>query len=166
MRCRGQQQRDHHGGCGLTQPLNDERRDGGANPSSRRFLFWLALLAGWLVLLPFLWQGFADVPNADRLEQRHTVGIPTLATLGWTVAKSFLELVGVLVLAWPRGRWYAPRLWLAGLGLAVWFVWSTPLGITSLEWAHRRWLAGMVVGVVAGAIVATVASLIARSRRG
>ena len=137
------------------RPHESERR--ADRWSSRRFLFWLALIAGWLVLLPFLWQGFAEVPSAERLEQRHTVGIPTLATLGWTIAKSALELTAVLALAWPAARLYATRLWLAALGLAVWFVWSTPLGITTLEWMHRRWLAGMVVVLVGAAVVAAVA---------
>ena len=138
--------------------------DAGRSLAAPRFLFWLALIASWLVLLPLLWSAFSDVPSPERLQQQRTVGIPTLATLGWTIAKSFAELTAVLALAWPRGRWYAARLWAAAIGLAAWFVYSTPLGITKLEWVHRRWLAAVIVSLVVAGAAAGVARVV-RARR-
>ena len=138
------------------------RRDGATGASSRRFVFWLLLIASWIALLPFLWGAFSTVPSAERLAQSHTVEIPTLGTLARVVLVSALELGVALAAAWPRGRLYGARLGAGAAGLAAWFIASAPLGITRLEWMHRRWLALVVVGLAGAAVVAGVRVVVRR----
>ena len=123
------------------------------------------LVASWLVLLPLLWNAFSTLPTAERLEQSHMARIPTLQALGLIVARSAAELAAVLALTWPAARLFASRLALAALGLAVWFLYSMPLGLSRMEWLHRRWLALLVVLLLAGALVELAMRGVARARR-
>ncbi|HEX6588936.1 MAG TPA: hypothetical protein VF039_07935 [Longimicrobiales bacterium] len=145
----------------MTDPI-ETRRDGAAGASSRRFVFWLLLIASWIALLPFLWSAFSTVPSAERLAQSHTVEIPTLGTLARVVLVSALELGVALAAAWPRARLYVARLAAGALVLATWFIASAPLGITRLEWTHRRWLALVIVGLAGAAVVVGVRDAVRR----
>ncbi len=133
--------------------------------SRRRYLFWLAIALSWVALLPLLLSAVTSVPSAARLERSHAVPIPTFETLARVVLVSALEVGLVLGLLWPkRSRGYTARVLLAAALLAVWFVLSTPLALTRLEWVHRRWLALLAFTLLAAGVYALVRG-IARKRR-
>lgn len=122
----------------------------GPAPSRVRFIFWLALAASWVVLLPFLWSAVSTLPSAERLEQTRTVAIPSLGSFLRVMAMSAAELAVTLLLTWPTWRRaYTFRLLGAAALLGAWFVFSAPMSLTRLEWAHRRWLALLAFAVLA-----------------
>jgi hypothetical protein len=90
--------------------------------------------------------------------------IPTLQGLRWVVGKSAAELCAVLVLTWPRARGYATRLAVAALGLLAWFLYSTPMSVSRMEWLHRRWLAFGVLLLLAALALDLLLRLVARLR--
>ena len=71
--------------------------------------------------------------------------IPTLGAFLVMVARSAIELLGVIVLTWPRVRLYGRRLAVATAGLLLYFLFSAPLSLTRMEWLHRRWLATVIL---------------------
>lgn len=137
------------------------------NPAARwRFALAAALLLSWILLLPLLWQAFATVPSAERLQQSHMVRIPTLQTLWLQIGLSALELSVLLAVLWPlASRRYLARLWAAALGSTAYFLFTAPLSLTTLEWVHRRWLAAVALGLLLSALLASAGALLRRSRR-
>jgi hypothetical protein len=130
-----------------------------------RFAVWFGLLIGWLVMVPLLWSAFASLPSEARLQQTRMAAIPTLGTFFTTLTVSVLELCVLLALLWPwRARRYGTRLALAAAAAFTWFLLTTPLSITRLQWIHRRWLFAVIVVLVAGAFVTGTVRLV-RSRR-
>lgn len=121
--------------------------------SRRRVALTLLLVLGWLILLPLLWKAFSTLPTPERLEQSRMARIPTLQSLRFVVGRSALELIAVVAMTWPHARWYAARLAFTALGLAAWFLYSTPLSVSRMEWLHRRWLVISVLLVVLGLLL-------------
>lgn len=122
------------------------------------------LVLSWLVMLLFAWNAFSTVPSAERLEETRMTQIPTLTSVGMLLLRSGVELALLLVLLWPARRLYLTRVAAAVLGLAVWFIATVPLTVTSLAWVHRRWLAALVVALF-GVLVAGAAARLARHGR-
>jgi hypothetical protein len=107
-----------------------------------RLGLWLGLIVGWLVMLLYLWAGFATFPSAERLEHSRMMAIPTLRTVALLGVRSVFELAVVLVVLWPGwSRLWAARLLTASLLLAAWFLVTTPLTLSTIDWVHRRWIA-------------------------
>jgi hypothetical protein len=125
------------------------------------------LLGSWAVMVGYMWDALTTIPSADRLEETRMAVIPTPRTFFAAVAFSALELAAVLALLWPlRPSYYGARLAAAALGLAAWFVLTTPMGLSQMDWVHRRWLFFMVLAT-AGALVIHLGGrlLLAVSRR-
>jgi hypothetical protein len=110
----------------------------------------LVLIASWVVMVVFMWEALTTIPDADRLEQTRMAVIPTPRTFLAAVAFSALELGAVLALLWPWWRAYYPA-WLgaAALGVLTWFVITTPMGMSQMDWVHRRWLFFLSVATAA-----------------
>ena len=117
-------------------------------PLTRVVLWWL-LVGAWLVAVWYMWDATVTVPSAGRLEESRQVAIPTVRTFWAAVAFSGLELAVILATLWPwRPELYATRMAAAVLALVTWFVITTPLDITRLDWVHRRWLLAMAAGIL------------------
>jgi hypothetical protein len=143
----------------------DPSRHPGHAPSRTRFLFWLALAVSWVILLPFLWAAVTTLPSPERLDQTRTVAIPTLGSFLRVMAVSAAELAATLLIilpAWRRA--YTLRLLGAAALLGVWFVFSTPMSLTRLEWVHRRWLAMLAFLLFAAGVYRFVRTLSSRRR--
>ncbi len=129
-------------------------------------MFWLALALSWVVLLPFLWSAVTSMPPPERLGQSRTVPIPTLATFVRVMAVSAAEMAVALLISWPAWpRAYTARLFAAATVIAGWFVFSTPMAMTRLEWVHRRWLALLAFVLFAAGVYRLALRLIGRWRR-
>ncbi len=126
-----------------------------------KWLLWTGLLVSWVILLPMMWQAFTTVPTPARLAQPRMIGIPTLQTVELLVGQSLVELGVALGLAapWWRRR-YLTRLWLGAVALWVWFIASTPIGLTRLAWVHRRWLAMMAAAFLVAAVIGSAARVV------
>lgn len=130
-----------------------------------RIALWAGLVIGWLVMLLYLWSAFATLPSPERLEQARTVRIPTLRTVAVLVVRSGVELAAVLALLWPWSRrLFEVRMFAAGSLLTGWFLATTPLSMSTVDWVHRRWLAAMVVVLMTGLLVVLTARLLVRTR--
>jgi hypothetical protein len=101
----------------------------------------LGLLAlSWPVMLALMWQAFWTVPPPEVLEQTRFVQPPTFGSLRHTVLLSAAELAALALWLWP-GRHYVPRLLFSPILLSLYFIFTTPLGLTTVDQVHRRWLA-------------------------
>ena len=122
--------------------------------------------ASWLITVPLMWRAFSTLPSAERLERSHMVQIPTLQTLLLQVGISFLEMAVVVAVLWPGyARAWLLRLWFAALGTTFYFLLTPPLGLTTLQWVHRRWLAALSAGLLITALTASMLALGQRLRR-
>lgn len=133
--------------------------------SGRRLALTLLLALSWLVLLPLLWQAFATLPTPERLEQSRMARIPTLGSFLYTTGRSALEFAALLALTWPRPRLYASRLAFASVALLGWFLYSTPLNVSRMEWLYRRWLALAVLALLLALLVEVLARLARKAVR-
>lgn len=131
-----------------------------------RGAFSAVLVVSWLVMLYYAWRAFSTLPSPERLEHSRMARIPTLGAVGWLVLRSGTELVVMTALAWPARRRYATRLAFTVVLLPIWFVVTTPLTLTIMEWVHRRWLAGVWLALVCALLVAIAAGVVARRRNG
>lgn len=136
-----------------------------ATPAPRlvRFTLPAALVLGWLIMLPLLWRAFTTVPSAERLRESRMVRIPTLDTVIQQAGLSAIELGVALLLTWP-GRFALTRLWIAAIGAWAWFLATAPLGLSTVQWVHRRWLAATALVLLACAIGAVILRLVRRTR--
>jgi hypothetical protein len=141
-------------------PLTDRAReadpvggpDRGAGGIGRwaRIGLWGLLVASWVVMVAYMWDALTMVPDAERLEQTRMAVIPTPRTFFAAVAFSALELGVVLALLWPwRSGYYPVRLAGASLGLLTWFVITIPMGMSRMDWVHRRWLFFLILATAA-----------------
>lgn len=118
-----------------------------------RLAFCLALTAAWAVAVYYMWDAMTTVPTAGRLEQSRMAEIPTPTTFYAAVFMSGFELAVVLAILWPwRPEYYASRIGFAALALVTWFVMTTPMDLTRMDWVHRRWLAFMIVTLAVGLV--------------
>jgi hypothetical protein len=112
------------------------------------------LLGSWVVLVGYMWDALTTIPDADRLEETRMAVIPTPRTFFAAALFSALELGLVLVLLWPWwGRYYGVRLGAAALGLLTWFVITIPMGMSRMDWVHRRWLFFLVLATAAALLL-------------
>ena len=131
-----------------------------------RLAVWALLVAGWLIAVWFMWDALTTLPSSERLETSRLVAIPTLRTFWAAALFSGLELAILLALLWPwRPELYATRVALALLGLVTWFIITTPLDITRMDWVHRRWMAATAAVLAATLVLLLSARGIARLRR-
>lgn len=129
-----------------------------------RVLLIMLLVVSWVVMLALMWRQFWTPPPPELLEQGRMVRPPTLAALGMVVVWSALELAVLTTLLWP-GRYYRPRLAMTAVLLVPYFIFTTPLGINSVEQVHRRWLALIAALLLAGVAVSAVMALVRALRR-
>lgn len=134
--------------------LSIEEAKGRRLESRARFALWIILGLTWVVAVAYMWDALTTVPHADRLEASKVVGIPTPRTFFAAAIFSAMELALVLALLWPwRPNYYASRLAVAALGLVTWLISTSPMGLSRIDWVHRRWLAVMVILVGLALIV-------------
>jgi hypothetical protein len=127
-----------------------------------RLAAWLGVALSWLVMLLFAWSAFATLPSPERLGQTRMVPIPTLRSVLLLLLRSGAEALVLLGLLWPwSSQAWTRRCAAAAVLFTTWFITTTPLSLSALDWVHRRWLAL----VTAAAIVTFMASVIARAVR-
>lgn len=111
--------------------------------------FWLLLIASWAVAVWYMWQAMSTVPSAARLQETRLVEIPGPRRFFTATAFSAMELAVVLAVLWPwRTEYYASRLAIAALAIVTWFVSTTPLDLSRMDWVHRRWLAFLALATL------------------
>ena len=119
-----------------------------------RMAMWGLLVVSWIAAVAYMWDALTTVPSAERLEESKLVVIPTPQTFLTAVVFSGMELAVVLAALWPwRPGFFATRLAVTALALVTWFVMTTPMDLSRMDWVHRRWLAFQIVAVVAGLVV-------------
>lgn len=122
-----------------------------------RIALWVILAASWVAAVAFMWDALTTVPSAERLQESKLVVIPTPQTFMTAVVFSGMELAVVLAALWPRRpAFYATRLALTGLALVTWFIMTTPMDLSRMDWVHRRWLAFQVLAVLVALVVLLV----------
>lgn len=130
-----------------TGPAADPGRQAEAIEKWARIGFWVVLVASWVVMVAYMWDALTTIPGAERLEESRMAVIPTPRTFFAAVAFSALELSVVLVLLWPwRPAYYTARLGATVLSLLTWFVITIPMGMSLMDWVHRRWLFFLILG--------------------
>lgn len=121
--------------------------------AARRNFRWIVLaglVLSWVVMVTVMAAEFRAVPAADVLQRHRMVQPPTAATFGVEVAASALALVFACLVLWPGwARLYRTRLLTTGAALALWFLLTPPLAITSVQRVHRSWLALTGLSLVA-----------------
>lgn len=129
--------------------MRDTRVEGVA-----RVAFWAVLAASWVVAVVYMWDALTTIPTAERLDESKLVGIPTTTTLITAAIFSGMELAVVLGALWPwRPAFYASRLGLTALGIVTWFIMTTPMDLSRMDWVHRRWLAFLALAVTGALLV-------------
>lgn len=114
-----------------------------------RLGFWLLLAASWIVAVWYMWEAVTTVPSAERLEETRLAEIPGPRRFFTAVAFSAMELSLVLALLWPRRpELYGTRLAVAAVAIVTWFLSTTPLALSRMDWVHRRWLAFLALVTV------------------
>ena len=111
-------------------------------------VFWSLLAVSWVVAAIYMWHAVATIPSAEHIEASRLVGPLTPRMFVTAVIFSGMELGIVLAALWPwKPEYYASRLCVAGLALVTWFIMTTPMDLTRLDWVHRCWLAFMISAV-------------------
>lgn len=119
--------------------------------------FWALLAVSWVVAVWYMWDAMTTVPSAERLQESRMVAIPTPRTFLTAAIFSAMELAVVLAVLWPwRPQLYASRLAATSLGVFTWFIMTTPMQLSRMDWVHRRWLAFLVVATAGGLLVLVV----------
>jgi hypothetical protein len=125
-----------------------------------RLALWLLLILSWAIMVAHMWDALTTVPDADRLEETRMAVIPTHRTFFAAVAFSAIELGVVLALLWPwRPTYYPARLAAAALGILTWFTMTIPMGLSRMDWVHRRWLFFLALATGAGLAINLLYSL-------
>ena len=125
------------------------RRDGVPVEWVRRG-FWVLLALSWVVVVWYMWDAMTTIPSAERLQDTRMAEIPGPRRFFTAAAFSGMEAAVILAALWPwRPAYYATRLAVTTLGVITWFVITTPLDLSRMDWVHRRWLAFLVVAQVA-----------------
>lgn len=131
--------------------------------------FWLLLAVSWVVAAWYMWDAMTTMPSAERLQETRMVEIPGPRRFFTAAAFSAMEVAVVLAALWPwRPAYYATRLAVTALGVLTWFVITTPLELSRMDWVHRRWLAFLALAqglALVGLLVYRVAAEAAERRR-
>ena len=134
--------------------------------SRARIVFWSLLALSWVVAVALMWDAMTTVPSAERLEESKLVVIPTPRTFFTAAIFSAMELAIVLAALWPwRSELYATRLAGTSLALVTWFIMTTPMDLSRMDWVHRRWLAFMTAATLAGLVLLLLYRLFRTVRR-
>lgn len=142
--------------------MSDEGRtapgqDGARLEEWARRGFWLLLAVSWVIAVWYMWDAMSAIPSAERLEQTRLAEIPGPRRFFTAAAFSAMELAVVLAVLWPwRTELYASRLAVTALAIVTWFVSTTPLDLSRMDWVHRRWLAFLALAVVAALAILLV----------
>ena len=114
----------------------------------------ILLVVTWLIAVGYMWTALVTIPSADRLEQTRMVAIPTPRTVLTAVTFSAMELGVVILALWPRwtGYW-ATRLAVVLLALVTWFIMTTTMDVSRMDWVHRRWLASTILLIMVALLV-------------
>lgn len=143
-------------GRALSPPDVDEPGSAGAAARVEgwgRLGLWGLLAVLWVIAVFYMWEALTTVPSADRLEDSKLVAIPTPRTFFAAATFSAMELALVLVALWPwRGEYYASRLSVTALVAIAWFITTTPMDLSRMDWVHRRWLAATILVLLAGLV--------------
>jgi hypothetical protein len=131
--------------------------------------FWLLLIVAWVAMVGQMWEALTTLPSAARLEESRMAVIPTPRTFAAAVIFSALELGVVLAALWPWWTAYYPaRLGLTAMALVTWFLITVPVGLSQMDWVHRRWLGFMIFATITALVVdlgyRLLSRLLARSR--
>lgn len=134
-----------------------------------RTVFWLLLIVSWVAMVAYMWEALTTLPSAARLEESRMAVIPTPRTFAAAVIFSALELGVVLAALWPWWpAYYSARLGLTAMALVTWFLITIPVGLSQMDWVHRRWLGFMIAATTTALVVdlayRLLAQLLARSR--
>lgn len=122
-----------------------ERLDETRGERMARLVFWIVIALSWVAAVAFMWEGMSRVPSAERLEESRLVTIPTPRTFLTAAIFSGMEVALVLAALWPwKPDFYAARMGVTALALITWFIMTTPMDVSRMDWIHRRWLAFMV----------------------
>lgn len=115
--------------------------------------FWCGLILSWVVMVAYMWEALTTLPSAERLEESRMAVVPTPRTFAAAAIFSALELGVVLAALWPwRPAYYPVRLALTAMALLTWFVMTIPMGLSQMDWVHRRWLGFMILATAAGLV--------------
>lgn len=116
--------------------------------------FWLLLALSWAVALWYMWDAMTTIPDAARLQESRLVEIPGPRRFFAAAAFSAMELAVVLAALWPwRPAFYATRLAITALAVLTWFITTTPLDLSRMDWVHRRWLAFLGLAQILALVV-------------
>lgn len=132
---------------------------GGSDPKVEwvRRGFWLLLALSWVVAVWYMWDAMTTVPSAERLQESRLMEIPGPRRFFTAAAFSAMELGVVLAALWPwRPAYYATRLAVTALAVLTWFITTTPMNLSHMDWVHRRWLAFLVAAQMAALVVLLV----------
>jgi hypothetical protein len=147
-------------------------RSAGEEPLRRverfRTVFWLLLLGSWVLAVVYMWEAMSTIPSAERLEQTRLVEIPGPRRFFSAATFSLMELTVVLAALWPwRPAYYGTRLAITSLAVLTWFIMTTPMDLSRMDWVHRRWLAWLVLAQVVALVVLLIHRLVrgVRDRR-
>jgi hypothetical protein len=142
-------------------------RSAGEEPLRRverfRTVFWFLLLGSWVLAVVYMWEAMSTIPSAERLEQTRLVEIPGPRRFFSAATFSLMELTVVLAALWPwRPAYYGTR-----LAVLTWFIMTTPMDLSRMDWVHRRWLAWLVLAQVVALVVLLIHRLVrgVRDRR-
>lgn len=131
--------------------------------SAGRLTLWGLLVLSWVVAVAHMWDALTAVPSAERLGGSTVVGVPTPRTFFTAAIFSAMELALVLALLWPwRPEYYASRLALTVLALVTWFVTTTPMDLSRIDWVHRRWMAALILLTLLALVVLLAYRLVRR----
>jgi hypothetical protein len=138
-------------------------RSGSRIEAWARLGFWVLLALTWVVAVAYMWDALTTVPDADRLEESRLAAIPTPRTFFTAAIFSAMELALVLAVLWPGWTsYYASRLAVMALSLVTWFIMTTPMDISRMDWIHRRWLAAMGALIVLALVTLLTHRLVRR----
>ncbi|MDX1674378.1 MAG: hypothetical protein R3314_06180 [Longimicrobiales bacterium] len=122
-----------------------------------RRAFWILLIASWVVAVWYMWDAMTTIPSAERLQESRMAEIPGPRRFFAAMAFSGMELAVVLAALWPwRPAYYASRLAVTALGVLTWFIMTTPMDLSRMDWVHRRWLAFLALAQVAALVTVLV----------
>lgn len=131
--------------------------------SAARLTVWALLVLSWVVAVAYMWDALTTLPSAERLEESKVVGIPTPRLFLTAAIFSAMELALVLALLWPwRSEYYASRLAVTALALVTWFITTTPMDLSRMDWVHRRWLAALILLTLLALVVLLAYRLVRR----
>jgi len=134
-----------------------------------RVAVWAVLAVSWVVMVGYMWDALTTVPSPERLEETRMAVIPTHRTFFAAVIFSALELGVIMAVLWPwRPRLYTARLAVATLAVVTWFTITIPMGLSRMDWVHRRWLFFLILAMLGALVVDLVFRLLRRvsPRRG